>query len=92
MAFSIRLDAATERAITRLAKQRGQTKASVVREALAAYEASAKSPAGPESAAVRLAPFIGIADSGGSRRAENTGNAFRALLDKSGRQRGRRPR
>lgn len=90
MAFSIRLDVATERAITRLARQRGQTKASVVREALAAYEAGAT--AGPESAAVGLAPFIGIADSGGSRRSENTGNAFRAHLNKFGRQRGRRPR
>jgi hypothetical protein len=88
MAFSIRLDAATERAITRLARRRRQTKAAVVREALAAYETGERSRDEQPALAV-LAPFIGIADSGGSRRSEDTGDAFRAVLKKS---RVRRPR
>jgi len=89
MTFSIRLDSATERAIVRLARQRGQTKAAVVREALAAYEAVDQSARLPAIAAEALAPFIGAADSGGSRRSENTGTAFAALLKTT---RARRPR
>ena len=36
MAFSIRLDAETERALARLAQQRRQTKSTILREALVA--------------------------------------------------------
>lgn len=89
MAFSIRLDDATQRAIGRLARHRGQTKAAVVREALAAYDADARSAQPSEVLAAALAPFIGVVDSGGSRRSENTGDGFRAVLKK---KRGRRPR
>lgn len=90
MAFSIRFDAATERAITRLARRRGQTKAAVVREALAVYDAQTKAAPPPRTAAQALAPFIGAAGSGGSRRSERTGEGFRALL--AGRKRARRSR
>jgi hypothetical protein len=83
MAFSIRFDAATERAGTRLARRRGQTKAAIIREALAAYEAGEKSPRRPERPAEVLAQFIGISDSGDSRRSANTGAAFRALVKKT---------
>lgn len=89
MAFSIRLDDATQRAISRLARHRGQTKAAVVREALAVYDAGAKSAQPSQSLAAALAPFIGVVDSGGSRRSENTGDGFRSLVKKA---RVRRPR
>ncbi|HKY20027.1 MAG TPA: hypothetical protein VJM31_02310 [Vicinamibacterales bacterium] len=84
MAFSIRLDEGTERAITRLAHLRRQTKAAIVREALAAYEAGAGAASGAQGPAVALAPFIGVADSRGSRRSENTGEGFLALLKRAG--------
>jgi hypothetical protein len=81
MAFSIRLDAATERALTRLRRRRGQTTADVVREAVAAY--AARLDGGelrPSNAFETLAPFIGAVDGGGSRRSERTGEGFRQLL------------
>jgi hypothetical protein len=90
MAFSIRLDAATERALTRLRRRRGQTTAEIVREAVAAYAASGERGVGSANAYDRLAPFIGAADSGGSRRSEHTGEGFRAIL--TGPKRARRSR
>ena len=84
MAFSIRLDAATERAITRLARLRRQTKAAVVREALAVYESQSRNELAPKSVAEAFAPFIGLVRSGGvSRRSERTGEGFRALVEKT---------
>jgi hypothetical protein len=89
MAFSIRLDPATEKAIARLARLRRQTKAAVVREALAAWEIHSRSAARPRTAAEALAPFIGVVHSRGSHRSERTGEAFRALVE---RKRARRTR
>jgi hypothetical protein len=89
MAFSIRFDSATEKAITRLARQRRQTKAAVVREALAAWDIPRKTAAAPRTASDALEAFIGVADSKGSRRSERTGEAFRALVE---RKRARRTR
>lgn len=90
MAFSIRLDPDTERAITRLARLRRQPKSAIVREALAAYGRAQQSSAVPKTAAEALAPFIGAADSGGSHRSERTGEGFRALV--AGKRRARRSR
>ena len=88
MAFSMRLDPETERALTRLARRRRQTKSAVVREAIAAFErgdhASTSVPRTPFEA---LSPFIGIIQSGESRRSENTGEGFRALLKEKARAR-----
>jgi len=90
MAFSIRLDPATDRALTRLARLRRQTKSAVVREALAAYETHNGNAGAPKSAAEGFAPFIGIVRSANrSSRSERTGEAFRALLEKKRARRSR---
>ena len=80
MAFSIRLDPATEAAISRLARISKRTKSAVVREAIASYQRAPATQPRPASVFDALAPFIGVADSGGSRRSEHTGEAFRALV------------
>jgi hypothetical protein len=91
MAFSIRLDPETEAAISRMARRGKQTKSSVVREAIASYQrARASAEAGPGSVFEALAPFIGVTDSGGSRRSEHTGEGFRAIV--GAKARARRPR
>ena len=88
MAFSIRLDPATERTITRLSRRRGTTRANVVREAVAVYAATAAASGESVSSAYdALAPFIGAVDSGGSRRSEDTGSAFKRLMVRKARAR-----
>jgi hypothetical protein len=89
MAFSIRFDSATDKAIARLARQRRQSKAAVVREALAAWEIQSKASPRPRTPSEALAPFIGVANSKGSQGSEGTGDAFRALVE---RKRARRTR
>lgn len=81
MPLSVRLDPATESKVNRLARQRRQSKSSIVREALAAYE-SAGDVSVPRTPWDALAPFIGVAHSGGSDRSERTGEGFRALVTK----------
>ena len=88
MAFSIRLDPETEAAISRLARRSRCTKSAVVREAIASYQrVQAASDARPKTAFEAMAPFVGIVDSGGSRRSEDTGEAFRALITNKARAR-----
>jgi len=88
MAFSIRLDPQTEAAIARLARQGRRTKSAVVREAIAVYQRTQTSAGGkPQTVFEAMTPFIGVADSGGSRRSENTGEAFRALIAEKARAR-----
>ena len=88
MTFSLRLDPETEAAIARLARQGKRTKSAVVREAIAVYQRThATAAAKSQTVFDAMAPFIGIADSGGSRRSENTGEAFRALVAEKARAR-----
>jgi hypothetical protein len=88
MAFSIRLDPRTEAAIARMARHTRQTKSAIVREAIAVYQRErASAAARPQTPFEAMAPFLGIADSGGSRRSEDTGRAFRALVVKKARAR-----
>jgi hypothetical protein len=89
MSFSIRFDSSTEKAIARLARRRRQSKAAVVREALAAWQIQSKATPEVRTPAEALAPFIGVANSRGSHTSENTGDAFRALVE---RKRARRTR
>jgi hypothetical protein len=84
MPISVRLDPATESKVNRLARQRRQSKSSIVREALEAYESTGRAAA-PQTPWEALAPFIGIAGSGGSRRSESTGEGFRAIVAKKAR-------
>jgi len=91
MPTSIRLDPRTERALRRLAQQRGQTKSELIRAAidLLAREADqAETGVGSSSAYDRMAHVVGIADSGGAGLSERTGQRFREILTK--RPRGRR--
>jgi hypothetical protein len=89
MPTSVRLDARTERLIRKLAKRRGQTKSDLIRtaiESLAREPAEAKAAGGP-SAYDRIAYIIGVADSGGARLSERTGERFRDMVIKRARAR-----
>lgn len=85
MPLSVRLDPKTESAVNRLARRRRQTRSAVVREAIAAFErdqiASAKRPWDA------IGHLIGVADSGGARLSEATGERFRKLLQEKARAR-----
>lgn len=90
MPTSVRLDPKTEGMIRRLAKQRGRTKSELIRAAIEALarEATEAEARGSLSAYDRVAHVVGIADSGGARLSERTGERFRDILIK--RARGRR--
>jgi len=93
MPTSVRLDARTQGLIRRLAKRRGQTKSELIRtaiDALAREAAEAEARTSGLSAYDRVMHVIGIADSGGARLSERTGERFRELLTKQAR--GRRSR
>jgi len=93
MPTSVRLDARTQGLIRRLAKRRGQTKSELIRtaiDALAREAAEAEARTSGLSAYDRVTHVIGIADSGGARLSERTGERFRELLTKQAR--GRRTR
>lgn len=88
MVLSVRLDPITGRAVTRLARQRNQTKSAIVREAIAAFDrtqADASRQAQRRWDAVRH--LIGAADSGGARLSEGTGAKVRAMLREKARAR-----
>ena len=86
MPLSVRLDLKTEAAVRRLAHRRNQTRSAVVREALAAFERQEEARTSePSTPWETIRHLIGVADSGGSRLSEDTGVAFRALLQKTAR-------
>jgi predicted transcriptional regulator len=88
MPTSVRLDARTEGLIRRLAKRRGRTKSELIRtaiESLAREAAAAEARPGRVSAYDRVAHVVGIADSGGARLSERTGERFRDILMKRAR-------
>lgn len=79
MPMSVRLDPKTDRAIARLAKQRGQTKSEVVREAIGVLTQQTKT--GEQKQPYDLiAHLIGCVDSGGARLSESTGERFATLV------------
>ena len=88
---TVRLDTDLEATLERLAKQRGQTKSDVIRDAI---EHLARKPeTGEASALETLRPFVGVADSGGRQLSRRTGERFRELLEerrRAGRPDGRR--
>jgi hypothetical protein len=80
MPVSVRLDAKTEGLVNRLAKQRGQTKSAVIREAIKFFTSSGnggKNPVRPYEAIVHL---LGCAQGGPPDLSEQTGQKFRKLL------------
>ena len=77
---SIRLDAATEQQLRRLAHETGGTLSSVVREAVAEYGAAHDRKRGTDSGPYeRLQHLIGVV-SNQADRSERTGERLRAVL------------
>lgn len=89
MPFSLRLDDATEERIDRLARERGTSRAAVVREAVARYAEEAD---GSVALVERLKPFIGVVASGRSDLSTQTGRRFASLVKASRPARARRSR
>jgi len=83
---TVRLDTRLEAKLERLAKQRGQSKSDVIRDALERF--AEEQETGGTSALERLRPFVGIADSGGRQLSEKTGQRFREMLLEKRRARG----
>ena len=79
MPTSVRLDAKTERLVARLAREKGQTKSQVIREALhsAAEKANRRKVSRPYD---RIAHLIGSVSGGPADLSERTGEKFRQLL------------
>ena len=75
---TVRLDTRLESKLERLAKQRGQSKSDVIRDALELF--AEEQEAGATSALDRLRPVVGIADSGGRQLSQKTGERFREML------------
>jgi predicted DNA-binding protein len=88
--FSVRLDAKTEAKIRRLAKATGQSKSSVVREAMAQYEVETDGKGEITSALDRVRSYVGIVRTGGAQYSTDTHAKYRALIIRK--HRGRRPR
>lgn len=87
MPLSVRLDPETRSALERVARASGQSRSSIIREALARYLATLEAESEDASAHERLSEFIGCVDSGGSRRSRATGRGFRRLLEERARAR-----
>ena len=85
MPFSIRLDPETQALIERMARSRGQTRSSVVREAVARY-AAAKDDT--RTLYERMKPFVGTVRSDGTAPlSEETGKRFADLVQTKARTR-----
>jgi hypothetical protein len=63
-----------------LAARRGQTKSEVIRDAIAQL-GEGEGQGDKLTARDRLAPFIGIVDSGGQQLSTETGRRFREILE-----------
>lgn len=91
MPFSVRLDPETEALIERLAKKHRQSRAWVVREAVAKYAVAERDATG-QSAYEKLKPLIGSVKGGPPDLSEHTGRKFTELLLKKKAERDRRSR
>jgi hypothetical protein len=81
MPVSVRLDAKTEGLVNRLAKQRGQTKSAVIREAIKFFTSSSGNGGGkPIRPYEAIAHLLGCARGGPPDLSEQTGRKFRKLL------------
>lgn len=89
MPFSIRFDPETEALVQRLARTRGKSRSSVVREAVVRYAAEEDTQS---TAYERLAPYIGTLQSGRTDLSQHTGRKFTELLKKKQAARARRAR
>lgn len=80
MTLSVRLDPGTEKLVERLARQRGQTKSEVIRDALRNLAEPDKGADGKKRPYDLVAHLIGCVDSGGANLSERTGEKFAKLL------------
>jgi predicted DNA-binding protein len=71
---TVRLDVNTENTLRRLTLRRGQTKAEVIRDAIARLAGEEEEQV---TAAQRLQSFIGLVDSGGQQLSKRTGQKLR---------------
>lgn len=90
MPTSVRLDRKTESLVARLARRTGRTKSQVIRDAIAKFAEMENGSTAAGTPYEAMKHLIGIADSGGARLSERTGEKFRALLLEKARA--RRPR
>lgn len=86
MAISVRLDAATERLVSRLAKKRGRGKSEVIRDAIRLLAQAEQGSAPGPTVFDAVADLVGIARSGRGDLSVRTGEKVRELL------RARKPR
>lgn len=80
MALSVRLDPGTERLVERLARQRGQTKSEVIRDALGMLAEQEKSADGKKRPYDLVAHLIGCVRGGPRDLSVRTGEKFARLL------------
>ncbi len=88
MPTSVRLDAETERAVERLAREKKSTKSRVIREAILAEAARGEHKVQGKSPYERIAHLIGVEVGGPRNLSERTGRRVASLLRK--RERARR--
>ena len=80
MPTSVRLDTKTERMVERLARQRGQTRSQVIREAIALAASSETHRPNPNRPYEAMKHLIGIAHGGPPNLSERTGEKFTRML------------
>lgn len=80
MPLSVRLDRKTEQLVECLARERGQTKSEVVREAIAALTTRKGGPDGSKRPYDKVADMIGCVRGGPPDLSAQTGEKFRRLL------------
>jgi hypothetical protein len=82
MPTSVRLDTQIEALVSRLAKQRGQTKSEVIREALMTLVREKGALGHPKTPYEAMVPFLGCASGGPPDLSERTGRKFGEHLRK----------
>lgn len=87
MPVSVRLDAKSEELVARLARKQGQTKSEVIRKAIKVLAESQDNRGKTLRPFDAIAHLIGCARGGPRDLSERTGDKFRQLLAKQGRQR-----
>jgi hypothetical protein len=80
MPTSVRLDTKTERIVERLARQKGQTKSQVIREAIAFAATRETRRPDPRKPYEAIKHLIGIAHGGPPDLSERTGEKFTQML------------
>lgn len=80
MVTSVRLDAATEQTLTRLARATGKTKSELIREALRKFSERALDASAGVTAYDRLADVVGIANLGRGDRAARSEEILRSFF------------